>query len=284
MYTVAGEPAEAEMSSLEWLPGYRGSLPVHVGNSAASQLQLGAYGDLMDAVWRYCEDSARLDADDTRSLAALVDHLCAQWRSEDSGLWELSSHEHYTSSKLGCWVALDRAVRLAEDGQLPDLRLTRWRAERDTVRAWIDEHCWSQTKQSYTFYAGTDELDVATLLMARTRFLAPDDPRLASTIKAVRTELSAGGPLLYRYTGMAEQEGAFLVCTFWLIEALAFIGRRDEAAALLEQALGYAGHVGLFSEELDPATGELRGNLPQGLTHLGVIGAATALAAGAPGG
>lgn len=113
--------------------------------------------------------------------------------------------------------------------------------------------------------------------MARTSYLPADDPRLADTIKAVRTELSAGGPFLYRYTGMAEQEGAFLVCTFWLIEALALIGRSEEAAALLDEALECAGNVGLFSEQFDPDSGELRGNLPQGLTHLGVIGAATSL-------
>jgi GH15 family glucan-1,4-alpha-glucosidase len=199
------------------------------------------------------------------------------WRSKDSGLWELGDHAHYTSSKLGVWVALDRGVRLAEDGQLGNLHLTRWRAEREAVRAWIDEHCWSQTKQSYTMTAGSDDLDAAVLLMARTGFLAPDDPRLASTIDAVRTELAAGGPLLYRYTGMADQEGAFLACTFWLVEALGISGRREEAEAVLKEALTYAGDCGLFTEEADPATGELRGNLPQALTHLAVIGAALAV-------
>ncbi len=276
MYTVQGEPAPADMDSLEWLPGYRGSRPVNLGNTAAAQLQLGAYGDLMDAVYRYCDRRARLDHDNAHALATLVDHTCDRWRSEDAGIWELGNRAHYTISKIGCWVAIDRGIRLAEQQQLPTLELERWRSEREAVRTWIDEHCWSEVKQSYTFYAGSDELDASVLLSARTGFLAPDDPRLASTIAAIRTELSAGGPTLYRYSGQQEKEGAFLACTFWLIEALGISGRKDEAAKLLDEALALCGPTGIFSEEIDPATGELLGNLPQVLTHLAVIGGALA--------
>lgn len=273
MYTLEGEPASAEMSSLEHLPGYRGSVPVQVGNSAAQQLQLGAYGDLLDAVWRYVDNGGQLDPGSGEVLASIVDEVCDRWQCRDAGLWELGDQQHYTISKIGCWVALDRGVRLAEGGQVPAMRADRWRTERDTVHAWVDEHCWSPTKDSYTFHADTDELDCAVLLAARTGFLDGTDPRLASTVEAIRAELGAGGPLLYRYSGMSKQEGAFLACSAWLVEALVHVGRRDEALALFEELLGHAGDTGLLTEEIDPDTGQLLGNLPQALTHLAVIGA-----------
>ena len=278
MYTLDGQPASADMDTMDQFPGYRESPPVHVGNSAADQLQLGCYGDLMDAVWRYTEHGGLLDEQDAQTIAGLVDHACDLWRRKDAGIWELGDMENYTISKIGCWVALDRAVRLAEAGQLSGWHLRRWRRERDAVRAYVDEHCWSPTKQSYTFHVGTDKLDASVLLAARTGFLAPDDPRLASTIAAVRAELCAGGPLLYRYTGMANEEGAFLACSFWLVEALAIVGHHDEAADVLEDLLSRAGEVGLYSEEMDPRNGELLGNLPLGLSHLALIGAVTTLA------
>jgi GH15 family glucan-1,4-alpha-glucosidase len=277
MYTLEGSPASAEMGEVETVPGYRGSRPVHVGNSAAAQLQLGAFGDLLDAVWRYTRNGGWLEEEGARTVADIADRACDLWRRKDAGIWELGDQEHYTISKIGCWVALDRAVRLSEAGQVVTPHPDRWRAEREAVRRWTDEHCWSPTKRSYTFHAGTDELDAAVLLAARTRYLSPDDDRLHSTIDAIRAELGAGGPLLYRYSGMAEQEGAFLACTFWLVEALAHAGRTAEAADVLDEALGYAGTSGLFSEEVDPQSGELLGNLPQGLTHLSVIGAITGL-------
>jgi GH15 family glucan-1,4-alpha-glucosidase len=278
MYTLDGEPAPSEMDSMQRLPGYRDSPPVQAGNSAAGQLQLGAFGDLMDAVWRYSREGGFLDEEHSTMLARMVDHACDLWRGQDSGIWELGDQEHYTISKLGCWVALDRAVRLAEAGHMPTGHLHSWQQERDAVRAFVDEHCWSEAKQSYTFYAGTDKLDASVLLAARTGFLDPDDPRLASTIEAIRADLSADGALLYRYSGMEEEEGAFLACSFWLVEALAISGERDQAARLFEQLLGYPGDTGLLSEEIDPKTGELLGNLPLGLSHLALIGAASTLA------
>ncbi len=280
MYTIDGEPASAEMSSLEELPGYRGSVPVHVGNSAAEQLQLGAYGDLVDAAWRFADRRGVLDPESASMLAQIIDEVCDRWQSKDAGLWELGDREHYTSSKIGCWVALDRGVRLAEAGQLPAAHVDRWRTEREAVHAWTDEHCWSVTKGSYTFHAGTDKLDAAVLLAARTGFLAGDDPRLAGTVDAVRAELGAGGPLLYRYTGMAEQEGAFVACSCWMVEALAILGRREEAGALLDELLEHTGDTGLLTEQVDAGTGGLLGNVPQGLSHLAVIGAALAVAEG----
>ena len=281
LYTLDGAPAAAEQTAVETLPGYHHSLPVHIGNGAAGQLQIGAYGHMMDAVWRYVTQGGYLDAGSAQMLTEISDHACDMWRRKDAGLWELGTPAHYTSSKIGGWVALDRAVRLAEAGHLTTPHPHRWHCERDAVRAFVDEHCWSPTKQSYTLHAGTDKLDASVLLAARTGFLAPDDPRLNTTIDAVRAELTPDatpdGPLVYRYSGVAENEGAFVACTFWLIEALALAGRRDEAAPLLERALDYAGRTGLYAEQIDPASGELRGNLPQILSHLTLISAATSL-------
>lgn len=276
-YTLDGEPAPAEMGEVSFLRGYRDSQPVHVGNSAATQMQLGAFGDLLDAVWRATEVGFRLDAETAGRLDAIAQRISDLWRYEDAGIWELGSYEHYTISKIGCWVAMDRMVKLAEDGQIASLALDRYRLECDRIRAWIDDNCWSEVKQSYTMHPGTDDLDASVLLAARTGFLAGDDPRLTGTIDAIRTELSAGGPLLYRYTGMWEKEGAFVACTFWLVEALTRNGRVDEAAAVLDQMLERTNDVGLLSEEIDPNTGELLGNFPQALSHLALIGAASAV-------
>lgn len=277
-YGLAGQPVSAEMQVVKDLAGYRCSPPVHTGNSAADQLQLGAYGDLLDAVWRYVQHSGRLDGDTAGMLAGMADRVCDVWTSADAGLWELGTYEHYTISKIGCWTALDRAVRLAEHGQLPSLHRPRWAMERDKVRTWVDQRCWSSTKQAYTFYAGTEELDAAVLLAARTGFCPGDDPRLHTTIDAIRAELSAEGPLLYRYSGQRGKEGAFLACSCWMVEALTHVGRLEEASSLFEGFVGRANDVGLYTEEMDPLSGELLGNIPQALTHLAVIGAATALA------
>jgi GH15 family glucan-1,4-alpha-glucosidase len=168
-------------------------------------------------------------------------------------------------------------VHLAEDGQVASLSLPRWRIERERIRDWIEEHCWSHAKQSLTFYAGTDDLDAAVLLAARTGFWNGDDPRLATTVDAVREELGAGGPLLYRYSGQRDEEGAFAACSFWLVQALAHLGRAKEAEEVLDGMLEYCNDVGLLSEEIDPGTGELLGNFPQALSHLSLIGAATAV-------
>lgn len=162
-------------------------------------------------------------------------------------------------------------------GQLADTHVARWRAEAEVIHAWVDEHCWSHAKSAHGFYAGSDDLDAAVLLAARTGFCASDDPRLAATVDAARTELGAGGPLLYRYSGQAAKEGAFLACSCWMIEALAYVGRTDEANDLLEQFVARFSDLGLYSEEMDPSTGELLGNFPQALTHLALIGAGTAI-------
>jgi GH15 family glucan-1,4-alpha-glucosidase len=276
-YDLRGRTVSAAMTEVQDVPGYRDSLPVHVGNGAASQTQLGAYGDLLDAVWRYSEHGGRLDSRTATMLGEMVDHLGDIWPSADAGLWELGTPERYTSSKVGCWVAMDRAVRLAEAGQITSPHVPRWRSEREQIRRYIDERCWSDAKQAYTFYAGTDELDAAVLLMARTGFCEPGDPRLSATIDAITDELLVDGSLVYRYSGQQDKEGAFLACSCWLVEALVHTGRVKEAQQRFTAFIEHANNVGLLTEEIDPPTRELRGNIPQALTHLAVIGAATAL-------
>ncbi|MGH9918721.1 MAG: glycoside hydrolase family 15 protein, partial [Nitrososphaerales archaeon] len=207
-------------------------------------------------------------------LSALADRCCDAWLSKDSGIWELERQEHYTISKIGCWVALDRAARLADVGQLPGHHTERWRSEAADVKRWIDTNCWSEARGSYTFYSGTDDLDAAVLLAGRTGF--ERGPRLASTVEAVVSELSRG-PHLYRYSGMEKEEGAFVACTFWLVSALVHVGQVDRARGLMEEAVRLTNDVGLFSEQIDPLTGEFLGNFPQGLSHLSLINAAHAL-------
>jgi GH15 family glucan-1,4-alpha-glucosidase len=272
-YTLQGRASEGE----EELPlaGYRGSQPVRHGNEASRQRQLGSFGDMLDAVWQAVAGHAVLEESAGALVAEIADRCCDQWMRPDSGIWELDDQRHYTISKIGCWVALDRAIRLADAGLVPPRHAGRWRTERDAVRAWVDAHCWSTDKRSYTFYAGTDDLDASVLLAARTRFSPPGDERLAQTVDAVRRELAAG-PLVYRYSGQREAEGAFVACSFWLADALRHVGRAEESRQLIDEALAAAGNdVGLFSEEADPRTGAALGNVPQGLSHLAFVLAAT---------
>ena len=261
------------------LRGYRGSQPVRKGNGASGQLQLGSYGDLLETIELYVRHGNALDENTGIRVAEVADHVCRVWENEDSGIWELDDLRHYTISKVNCWVALDRALKLASEGQAPSERADAWREEAEKIRAWIDDRCWSAKQRSHTFYAGTEELDAAMLLAIRTGFLKPDDPRASSTIDAIRAALGAGGPLLYRYSGQEGKEGAFLACSFWLVEALARVRRVEEARETMEELLELANDVGLYSEEIDPASGELLGNFPQGLTHLSLINAAALVTA-----
>jgi GH15 family glucan-1,4-alpha-glucosidase len=275
-YTLDGRVASRE-DDLQ-APGYRGSRPVRAGNAASGQLQLGTYGDLFDTLARYAEAGHVLDPSTGRMLAEYADSCCDRWLNRDSGIWELDVTEHYTISKMGCWVALDRACRLAEAGQIPEHRAHRWRDEARDIQEWVNTNCWSDEKQAYTFYAGTDELDAAVLLAGRTGFERGD--RLSTTIDAITRELVPGdGSLVHRYSGMQTEEGAFVACTFWLVDALAHCGRGDEARALMDRAVSLANDVGVLSEEIDPATGGFLGNLPQGLSHLALINAAHTLSA-----
>ena len=261
--------------------GYRNSRPVNIGNGAAEQLQLDTYGELLQTGWLYAGAGSELDRDVARRFARITDHVCANWRQPDAGVWEVRSEPlHFTQSKMLCAGALNRAADLAEQGQLPDTRAARWRQEAAEIRAFVDTHCWSHEKHSYVRFAGGDELDASLLLAVLHQYAPPDDERIRQTVTAVEREL-AHGPYVRRYTGddgLAGTEGAFLACSFWLVEALARIGRGDAASELMEQLLALANDVGLYSEEIDPESGEFLGNMPQGLSHLALISAAGAIA------
>lgn len=269
-YTLDGKVADVEDEVVP-VSGYRGSRPVRSGNRAEHQTQLESFGALFDPVWAYVEEGNQLDERTSSRLARCADRVCDIWTHPDAGLWELTEARQYTASKVGCWTALDRAVRLAAAGQLPCHHRRRWEAERDEVAEWVREHCWSPTKRAYTFYAGTDDLDAAVLLSARIGFDRGD--RMRSTIDALKKEL-ARGPLMYRYSGMAGEEGAFLACSFWLVEGLALTGQVDEASTLMDELCSLANDVGLYSEEMDPSTKAMLGNFPQALTHLALVNAA----------
>jgi GH15 family glucan-1,4-alpha-glucosidase len=272
-YTLSGDVPDdhAELDA----PGYRNSRPVRSGNGAATQTQLGTFGDLFDTIWHYVKNGHQLDPPTGRMLAELADRCCDLWRQPDAGIWELHDNRHYTNSKMGCWAALDRAIRLADRGAIETGHAHRWRSERSQIHDWVDEHCWSAAKNSYTFYAGTEDLDAATLLAGHTGF--DRGQRLAGTVAAIQAELT-DGPLVYRYTAARDEEGAFIACSFWLVIALAHLGRTEEARALMNEAVALGNDVGLLSEQMDPIDRSMLGNHPQGLSHLALINAATTLA------
>jgi GH15 family glucan-1,4-alpha-glucosidase len=262
------------------LDGYEASRPVRIGNKATEQRQLDIYGDLLQTAWVYARGGHPIDREIGDRLAEIADLVARSWSEPDAGIWEVRGpSQHFTQSKMLCWVALDRACRLAERDHVPAKHIDRWRAAAAGIAAFIEERCWSDTKQSYTRAAGTDDLDASVLLGARLGYADPDGTRIARTIDAVRRELGRG-PFLYRYLtddGLQGGEGMFLCCSFWLVEVLAMAGRTDEAEALMDRLLGSANDAGLFAEEIDPTSGAFLGNFPQGLTHLALITAAAAL-------
>ena len=277
MYGLDGALAP-EPETLE-LPGYRASTPVLRGNRAREQRQLGVYGDILETAFLFVEEGHVLDLVTRRLLSELADRCADQWGGKDSGIWELDQQEHYTMSKLGCWTALDRAVRLATAGQIDNRTCERWRRERDRIRDWVDLHCWSDAKQAYTLHPGTEKLDAALLLATRFGFERRD--RLAATRDAVHAELGRG-PLVYRTTGMEGEEGTFLACAFWLVEAYALLGEGGRATELLDGLLRTTDtNLGLLNEQQDPDDGALLGNMPQALSHLALIHAILSLGDGA---
>ena len=277
LYRLDGGHRASERT-LRWT-GYRGSRPVRVGNAAAAQLQLDAYGELMLTAWRYADAAGRLDADLADQLAAWADAVATGWRFPDAGIWEVrDAPRHFTQSKMMCWLALDRAADLAARGLLPRRHLPRWRAAREEVHAFVEHRCFSTRRDAYVRAADSEELDAAVLLGVLHGYRG-DARRLRSTVDTVARELRHG-PYLARYSGgdgLRGAEGAFVACSFWLAEALARTGRLAEAVALMDELVGLANDVGLYSEEIDPATGAFLGNLPQGLSHLALISAACAI-------
>lgn len=276
LYGIDGG-AEARERELE-LAGYRDSRPVRVGNGAVDQLQLDIYGDVLETAWEYVREGRPIDAEVGKRLAGAADHVARIWRQPDAGIWEVRSEpRHHTHSKMMCWVALDRAIRLAEAGAIRSRTVSEWRRERSAVEDFVFTECWSEAKGALVRSPGSEDLDAALLLGAHFGF-DPDGDRLSRTVDAIRRELGHG-PYVFRYSGedgLEGQEGAFVACSFWLVEALARRGLVEEAAELMDELVGLSNDVGLYAEEIDPGTGEFLGNFPQGLSHLALIGAAFA--------
>lgn len=280
VYTLDGKPGLAE-SEVEDAPGFRGSRPVRLGNAAATQHQLDVYGWVVGAAWQVNRFGGSLHPATWRAIAGFADHVAEAWPEPDAGIWEERSEPvHHVHSKAMAWVALDRAIRIAETRRVGSRRVGRWESERDSLRREIDAKGFDREANTFVRAYGSRELDAALLTLAAFDY-EEDASRLTSTIDAIRSELGAGGPLLYRYPpgrdGLEGGEGAFLPCSFWLVEALASTGRRDEAAELFEQMRGRSNDVGLYAEEMDPTTGEHLGNFPQALTHGSLVRAALAL-------
>ena len=257
------------------MPGYRGSQPVVTGNQATDQQQHGIYGDIFETAARFVGCGNILDSASAELLSHLADECADRWRMPDAGIWELEEPEHYTMSKISCWQALARAVELADDGQLPTTCRERWSRERDRVKDWIERECWSETQQAVVMHPGSDRIDASLALAVRFGF--DGEARLRSTLAAIDRALGAG-PFHYRYSGMAAEEGCFLACSFWLVEAWALLGEKSEARRRLDALTAALGHgCGILSEMIDPETGAFLGNLPQGLSHLAHLTALSSL-------
>ena len=281
LLTLHGRAVPAERKVGEW-PGYGGSRPVRFGNGARDQHQLDSYGWVLDAMWLLVRAGHGLYGETWRAGMALADYVAERWRRPDAGLWEVRGEPaHYVHSKLMAWLALDRALRIADSHRASARRRVRWTTERNAIAADIAANGIDPDRGNLVRAYGRHDLDAALLVLPLIGLEPPGSDRVVDTIEAVRSELSAGGPLLYRYTpgddGLAGAEGAFLPCSFWLAQALAATGAVDEAVALVEQLLGVAGPLGLYAEEADPTSGELLGNYPQAFTHATLIQAALAI-------
>jgi GH15 family glucan-1,4-alpha-glucosidase len=273
LYSLSGDVvSDVKETSL---PGYKNSRPVVSGNLATNQLQLGVYGDIFGTAAVFVRAGNILDAQSAATLSHLADECADRWRQKDAGIWELEHAQHYTMSKLSAWQALARAVDLADSGQLPSNCRDRWMRERDRIAAWIDEHGWSEEKGAYVMYPGSDKLDASMALAVRFNFDGRE--RSERTLDAIQRELGSG-PYHYRYSGVDQEEGCFLACTFWQIEARALLGQHDAAISAFDAVIeGLAHGAGTYPEMVDPKTGAYLGNLPQGLTHLAVIQTLAAL-------
>jgi GH15 family glucan-1,4-alpha-glucosidase len=287
MYGIDGR-SELEEFELPHLDGYRGSKPVRIGNGAHGQLQLDIYGELMDAVYLFNKYASPISYDDWLRLRGMIDWVADNWQRQDEGIWEVrGGRRDFVYSRVLCWVALDRGLRLADKRSFPANR-ARWTAARDAILEEVMAKGWHKDRKAFVQSYGSDALDASLLLLPLVFFTAPNDPRMLSTIDAIRAPHTRGGlaadGLVYRYDpelapdGLPGTEGTFNMCSFWLIEAITRAGRTDpkllaEARLRFEQMLGYSNHLGLYAEQTGPS-GEALGNFPQAFTHLGLISAA----------
>jgi GH15 family glucan-1,4-alpha-glucosidase len=279
LYDLDGN-AKLDETTLDWR-GYEGSRPVRIGNAAIAQRQLDIYGELIDSLYLFDRHVRGLAIETWQKVRLLVEHVIAHWREPDEGMWEIrSGRRRHTTSVLMCWVAVERAIRMAEFRGRP-ADLVAWRAARDEMHDTLVEEGWNEDIGTFTQTLRGDTVDASILLAPLVKFVDAHDPRWRSTLDAVIERL-AHGPLVDRYDtdayddGLSCDEGSFTICSFWLVEALARAGRVDEARRSFDLLLGYASPVGLFSEQIGP-TGRQLGNTPQALTHLALISAAVAL-------
>ncbi len=280
MYSIDGESDLPEYD-LKHLAGYRDSRPVRVGNAASKQLQLDIYGEMMDAVYLYDKHVSPISYDLWMRIHGVLLWVTENWNQPDEGLWEVrGGRQQFVYSKLQCWVALDRGVRLAHGRSLP-LDRVRLETERDRIFASIMENGWDPEQRSFIQSYESKAMDASTLMMPIVLFIAPKDPRMLSTLKRIR-EVLVSDSLVYRYSldgelamkdGLTGREGTFSMCTFWLVDALARADQLDDARFIFEKMLTYGNHLGLYSEEIS-STGGALGNFPQAFTHLGLISAA----------
>jgi len=288
MYTLTGRRRMAEYE-LPHLAGYEGSGPVRIGNEAAGQFQLDVWGEVLDGLYTARQAGLGRDEDSWTLLVLLTEHLEQVWQQPDSSLWEVRGpSRHFVHSKVMAWVGFDRMIRTAERANL-QAPLERWRAARDAVHAEVCEKGFDARRGTFTQFYGSEGLDAALLLLPRLGFLRADDERIVGTVEAVQRELAVDGFVLrYRVDtdvahdgstvdGLTGEEGAFLACSFWLVDALHLIGRRDEAVALFERLLALRNDVGLLAEEYDSHAGRQLGNTPQAFSHLALVNSALAL-------
>ena len=280
MYGITGEHDLSERT-LPHLRGWRDSRPVRVGNGAWDQVQLDVYGELLNSIYLYREQIGDLHPEIQRFVADLADAAAARWQERDAGMWEMRGDpRHHLSSKVLCWVALDRAVKL--EPKLGEFaKAEEWAAERDKIRAAVLERGWSEKRHAYAQSFDSDDLDAAQLLMPIVDFLPATDERMRSTIEAIARDLTENGLVLrYKNTeglnadGLSGEEGTFVICSFWLVSCLAKAGEAERAERLFDQLVGYANDVGLLAEEIDTKNGEQLGNFPQAFSHIGLINAA----------
>jgi GH15 family glucan-1,4-alpha-glucosidase len=277
MYRIDGSP-DLHEEVLGHLSGYRDSRPVRIGNGASDQLQLDIYGEAMDSVYRGNRRGLSIDHEGWGDVCTLLDWLCENWDQAEEGIWETrGGRKHFTYGRLMSWVAMDRAVRMAQHLARP-ANVERWGRERDRIYQQIMERGWSKERAAFVQHYDTQVLDASNLLMPRLGFVAPQDPMWISTLEAMDGELVSDS-LVYRYDpaaspdGLRGSEGTFSICTFWYVDALTCSGRLEDARLTFEKMLTYANHVGLYAEEIG-LTGEQLGNFPQAFTHLSLINAA----------
>jgi GH15 family glucan-1,4-alpha-glucosidase len=279
LYRLDGSTRTAEEELA--LKGYRGSRPVRIGNAAVTQTQLDVYGEVVDAAATLADYEGKLDRDHARRIAQVADFVCSCWTEPDAGIWETRSEpRHFTQSKMMCAIALQRAQDLASRGVLPARHAGRWRAEEERIRRFVEEHCYSKETRTYVRSVGEEYPDAALLLGVVAGYDEPRSPRLMATVDAIARELKQGA-VVRRYIGddgLPGEDGGFLPCSFWLVDAYARQGRLEEAVTLMDDLLRLANDVGLYSEEIAPDGGEFLGNFPQGLTHLALINAAMTVA------